>query len=192
MRSALAVLAAGAAILTAAAVSPVMAEDNQVHVLTVQLPGGGIEQIQYTGDVQPRVVLVPSPAMVAAPTIATDPFATLERISAMMDRQADAMLRQLPAMAATLMDPVPALPPGANGYSFVSTMSGNGVCMHSVRITYNGGAPKVVSNTSGDCGPDAAQRPSDVNTPSPAIRPASKTIEARAGGEPLRQVAWDR
>ena len=90
-----AVLAGGAAILAAGVVTPAVAGDSQVHVLTVQLPGGGVEQIQYTGDVAPRVVLVPASRMVAVPDGGTSIRSrTLERISALMDQQAAAMLRR--------------------------------------------------------------------------------------------------
>jgi hypothetical protein len=187
------VLAAAAAIVAASAVVPAMAEDGQVHVLTVQLPGGGIEQIRYTGDVPPRVAFVPTPAMVGTREMAADPFAALERIFAIMDRQADAMLRQVQSMVGGPAGMLPGLPPGANGYSFVSTMSGSGVCMRSVRITYSNGnaTPQVVSSTSGDCG-RGIQSPSEVTAPAPVVRPGSKTIEVKATGvEPFRQVAWN-
>ena len=46
------------------------------------------------------------------------------------------------------------LPPGTESYSMVSTWSGNGVCTQSVEITSpaNGGEPRVVSHSSGNCG----------------------------------------
>ena len=75
------VLSGGAAILAVGAVTPAMARDGQVHVLTVQMPGGGVEQIEYTGDVAPQVVFVPTSRMVAVPMMDVDPFATLNRIS---------------------------------------------------------------------------------------------------------------
>lgn len=188
------VLVCGAAALAAAVVTPALAGDGQIDVLSVQLPGGGVEQIQYTGDVAPRVVLVPAQSAVAMPMFAADPFATLDRISAMMDRQAAAMLQQVQAMTAAPIGAMPGLPPGASGYSFVSTMSGNGVCTRSVQITYNGAnaAPKMVSSTSGNCGPaHGAQAPTQANTP--AIRPTPNAIEARAtDGGAARQVAWNR
>src|ERR1700761_5839388 len=140
-------LAVGAAMLAAGAVTAAMAEDGRVHVLTVPLPGGGVEQIQYTGDVAPRVVFVPASRVAAVPMMDVDPFATLNRIAAMMDRQATAMLREVESMQGG--DMVPGVPRG-----FVSTMPGSGVCMRSVRITYNGGnAPaQGVSGSSRDCG----------------------------------------
>jgi hypothetical protein len=198
-----AVLAGGAAIMAAAVATPAVAEDSQVHVLTVQLPGGGVEQIQYTGDVAPQVVLVPAPRMVTGPVVAPlagiDPFVELERISALMDQQAAAMLRQVENLQGGM---IPRLPPGASGYSFVSTMSGNGACTRSVQITYSGSAaqPRMVFSTSGDCSPDRRQHaPTEVTVPAPFGRPNPKpgTIEVKGSGQrpdggTLRRVALAR
>jgi hypothetical protein len=172
-----------------------LAGDGQVHVLTVQLPGGGVEQIQYTGDVAPQVVFVPTSRMVAVPMMDVDPFATLNRISAMMDQQAAAMLREVESLQGDIL---PGLPRESSGYSFVSTMSGNGVCMRSVRITYNGGdaPPQMVSSSSGDCGSDHRQRaPSEVTVPAPVgprgTSPGVVEVKAR-DRETVRQLAWAR
>ena len=70
-------LAVGAAILAAGVVTPAMAGDGLVDVLTVQLLGGQVEQIEYTGEVAPQVVFVPTSRMVAVPMMDVDPFATL-------------------------------------------------------------------------------------------------------------------
>jgi hypothetical protein len=180
--------------LVIGAVTPAMAGDGRVHIMTVLLPGGGVEQIQYTGDVAPQVVFLPTSRMAAVPMMDVDPFATLSRIATMMDRQAEAMLREVENMQGQML---PALPRGGSGYSYVSTMSGSGVCTTSVRITYNGGntPPQVVSSSSGDCGPDRRQHaPSEVTVPAPAGRPSvPHTIEVRAKDrETSRQVAWSR
>jgi hypothetical protein len=188
-------LAGTAAILAAGVVTPAMAGDGQVHILTLQVPGGGVEQIEYTGDVAPRVVLMPASRMVAVPMMDVDPFATLNRISAMMDQQAAAMLREVEGLQG---DMLPGLPRGASGYSFVSTMSGTGVCTRSVRITCNGGnaPPRMVSSSSGDCGSDYRQQaPSEVTVPTPAGRPSAPpgTVEVKAKDrETVRQVALAR
>lgn len=143
------------------------AGDPGVKTLTIQLPGGGVEQISYTGDVAPQVVLAPPGAVdavaapmppalmpVALPFGPSDPFAALEQISATMDQQAAAMINAVNEMAAGA--PLPgALLPGANGYSFISSLSGGlgGGCMRSVEITMGAGqAPQVVSHSFGQCG----------------------------------------
>ncbi len=184
-----------AAILAAGVVTPAMAGDGQVHVLTLQMPGGGVEQIEYTGEVAPQVVFVPTSRMVAVPMMDVDPFATLSRISAMMDQQAAAMLREVESLQGGMF---PGLPRGASGYSFVSTMSGTGVCTRSVRITYNGGnaPPQMVSSSSGDCGSDHRQQvPSEVTVPVPSGPPSHSpgTVEVKAKDrEAVRQVALAR
>ncbi len=148
------------------------AGDPGFKTMTVQLPGGGIEQIEYTGNVAPQVILSPAspddadaaPMAVALPLGATDPFAALEQISAQMDQQAAAMINAVNAMAAgTMAQPgpmVPAsfgqLPPGSAGYSYIASMTGGagGACVQSLEITAmaNGQPPRVVSHASGDCG----------------------------------------
>ena len=66
-----------------------------------------------------------------------------------------------------------ALPPGSENYSFISTMSGSGVCSQSVEITSqgNGAAPKIVRHSSGDCGdatPGRGGAAGSVNLPNAA------------------------
>lgn len=154
-----AVLLAGIAAIGLAGLAE--AESPAVHTLTIHLPGGGIETIRYTGDVAPQVVLA-RPQMVAFapafPAFWADPvFARLERISAAMDRQMAGMMQQAemmnaqsPAQLSEAM--LQNAPTGGSSYSFVSTMSGNGVCMRSVQITRTPGSkPQVVSHTSGNC-----------------------------------------
>lgn len=169
------ILAIGAFVAAAGAVAPAMAQDSQVHVMAVQLPGGAIEHIQYVGDVPPRVVLMPAPTMVSVPMVAADPFAALVRISAMMNQQVDAMMRQ-----------------GA-----VSAAPGSGFCSHSTRITFQPGEakPTVVSTTSGDCGSDRGPgMPSGVTVPAPSAVPHTLEVNATApvtGTEPVK-VAWNK
>ena len=139
------------------------------HTLTVRLPGGGIERIVYTGDVAPRVVVAPAAAPVvwaAGPGFDDTAFAAMDQISAQMDREMAAMLRQADAIESTALagaGPLTAastadLPPGARSFSFVSTASGAGVCSRSVEITSTGDGrePRVVSHSSGSCGTSAA------------------------------------
>jgi hypothetical protein len=144
--------------------------------MAVQLPGGAIEHIQYVGDVPPRVILMPAPAMAAVPAMAADPFAALVRISAMMNQQVDAMMRQ----------------------ASVSPTPGSGFCSHTTRITFQPGEakPTVVSSTSGDCGSDRGPgTPSGVTVPAPSATPQRLEVNNVAapakGAEPV-QVAWNK
>ena len=156
------------------------AQDPNTHVMKVQMPGGGIAEIRYTGKVPPRVVFTSGPAALAAfdpfSSIAGpgSPFAMMERVSAEMDRQAAAILAQADNLAAQARSGSPQIlqtglgnmPPGSTGYSYVSTMSSNGVCTQSVEITSqgNGAPPKLVWHRSGNCGPGAGAT-APVNLP---------------------------
>ena len=103
--------------------------------MTVQLPGGSIAAIRYTGDVPPQVVLSPAPAEFGAPMPSSaffgpgSPFAMLDRMSAAMDREAASLMRQAemlanaPAFAGN--QPIEAtlrnVPTGTESYTMVST-----------------------------------------------------------------------
>lgn len=156
-----AVLAGAAAIATA---GTAIAAANHNRVMTIDLPDGSLARIEYQGDVAPKVTVEPAmrfaPVRFADPAI-TAPFALFDRIAADMDRQMDAMFRQvrmLEAAAArgTTLDRAAfgTLPAGTVSYRFVSTSTGNGTCSRSIQITSLGAdqQPKVVSSSSGDCG----------------------------------------
>lgn len=105
------------------------AGDSGLKTLSLQLSGGQVAQIEYSGPVQPQVVVAPlvpsgrampvalpvmadgaSPAVPPAqynPFAAPDPFAPLNQISAMMNQQAAAMMQAMQIM------PLPPLPAGA-------------------------------------------------------------------------------
>jgi hypothetical protein len=179
-----ALLAGATAVLLCGALNMAAAQ-SATHVLTVRLPGGAVEQIRYSGNVPPEVVVAPDAAPFAfgwpAAFFDPAPFATLDRISVEMDRQMAAMLRNANALAAESWSnprgateigsgPIPA---GSESYSFISTGSGNGMCGRSVQITSNGNGqkPHVVSRSWGNCGSSGpgvqssvppADQPSDV------------------------------
>jgi hypothetical protein len=144
-----------------------LAQTDQTRVMSVRLPDGSVAQIRYAGDVTPQVTFgdAPAPFVAWAPMpaffAAQSPFAMMERISAEMDREAEAMFRQGDALAASARSgqlseaAMRDLPAGGRSYSFISTMSGNGVCSQSVEITAqgNGAPPRIVRHSSGACGP---------------------------------------
>src|SRR5215472_7555412 len=106
MRNVRTAILAGAAAIAVAGLSGVaMARDLNTHVMTVEVPGGGVAEIRYSGDVPPQVVL--SPAPVGLGSLApfgsffgpASPFAELERISAAMDREAASLMRRAELLA---------------------------------------------------------------------------------------------
>lgn len=195
MRSVRNALLAGAAAIGIAGFSGLAAAQSPpTHVLNVALPDGGTAQIRYTGNVPPQVTFGGGPAALAdwagvSTMFGTDgPFAMLDRISTEMDRQAAAMFRQAATLNAQAQSgqpiaaAVPDLPVGSQSYSFVSEMTGNGVCSQSVEITATGnGAPKVVRQSSGNCGPapagGAAGAVALPAAPAPSARPDTLWIK---------------
>ena len=187
------------------------ARDLTPHVMTVQLPGGSVAEIRYTGEIPPQVVFSPLPKTLTefAPRSAffgpASPFATLDQISAAMDREAASLMRQaeMLANAPTFAPNGPIevalgnLPPGIKSYSMVSTWSGNGACTQSIEITStaNGAKPRVVSHSSGNCG-TASGSTGAVRTPTmPAPTHRPDIIETNAHGTPdypglVREAAW--
>lgn len=179
-----------AAIAVAGVTGLALAAGSSVHEMTVDMPGGGVAHIRYTGDVPPKVNFVRTSAggFAASPAVGffgeASPFAEMDRISALMDRQMAVMMQQARMMQQQTLQGAPlssaefkALPAGP-GYSFVSTLSGDGVCMKSVQITASGNeAPKVVSQTSGNCG---AEKPAS----------AAPVKAAPAQSAPLQTISY--
>lgn len=166
-------------------------KSTDTHVLVVRLPDGSLERIRYAGNRPPQVRIDgdPDPAPgLFDPFWPSAPFADLDRISAAMDREAAAMLQQ----ANSMMQASPGnlatvglgeLPAGAQGYSVVSTLSGDGVCTRSVRYFGAGsGKPRVEESTSGNCAPGkAASAPIPTKAPKPTFKPKpSGIIEVNA------------
>lgn len=193
MRTVRASLLAGiAAVAVAGYCGGAQAQTAQHHLMTVRLPGGGIEQIEYTGNTPPVVAVDTAPASVAAMFGPNSPFAEFDRISAEMDRQAAALFRETAALAAnpnlfteTALGNMPA---GGSSYTFVSTASGNGVCEQSIQVTRSGnGPPQVVRHSSGNCGPG---RGAGATIGLPNVQPAPRAphaIMTRAHPSPTRR-----
>jgi hypothetical protein len=183
------------------------AQSPGTHVLTIHLPGGGVEQIRYSGDVPPEVFLGTNPAL--SPAFGPEsPLAMFDRISAEMNQRAASLLQQAAAMTEQLpSDPdqliqadFSGLPPNGHSYSFVSTISARGICGRSVEITSsaNGGPPRVVSHSFGQCGGPQATAPGSVSVRSrPKHRPdtimvnaqSRQSVEAASSGT-VKEAAW--
>lgn len=166
----IALLTGAAAILLAGYAGMAEAQPPQTHVLTLRLPDGQIEQVRYAGDLPPIIVLAPDTA--AASFGPMSPLSALDQISAAMDRQAEVMLQNINALMAST----------ASGFGAMPAMSGPGVCMRSIQITYtgNGLAPHVVSQTSSECGSHQDDATPAVRREMPVPNHAPNVIEARA------------
>lgn len=197
MRISTSLILAGATVIGLAGLAPTIARELDTHTVTVRVPGGGVETIEYSGKVAPKVsfqanpVFGPVDSSFAAFTPAAFPsFAALDRISAAMDRQMDMMMHQAAMMTAMPQDQLynavmKGMPRGATSFSMVSESSNNGVCTHVTRITQGAGdaRPQVVSQTSGDCGQGAhsAAPASDpdmkqINYQAPVLRPVRSAL----------------
>jgi hypothetical protein len=130
--------------------------------MTVPLPDGSTAKIEYVGNVAPKVSVTPAP--LAGPFV---PFGLLDRSAFDMQRQIDAMMREVDAMTkAAPLAGVPGLnvaaygnaPAGAESVTVVSTSNGSKTCTRTTEITSQGQGkvPKVDTSESGDCGGGAA------------------------------------
>jgi hypothetical protein len=162
-------LAAGGAALAA----------GKLKTETVDLGNGSVAQIEYAGDIAPRVTVVPVQAQAVAEN---DPFMQMDRIFARMEAQRQQMMQQVAEMqrraAASGGQPGQVIvstnmPAGSNyHYTVVTSTSSNGKsCTQTVEYSSDGkGAePKITRASSGDC---EAVKPNDKPIPASAPVPA--------------------
>lgn len=184
----MAVLGAGATLLLAGAA---VAASNDMHVMKVALPDGSVAQISYRGDVAPKVLISGGPAERIAfdPFAAFDPapFAEMDRMSALMDRQAEAAMQQATAIeraAAAGHAPQMAaaggkVAPGMVSYSYVSTTTSEGGCTQTVEWRSDGTSaqPKMTKTSAGNCAATSGGEPAQpLKTAAPATpSPVPKT-----------------
>jgi hypothetical protein len=181
MRNATTVFLAGAAI--AGLTGLALAAGPAIHEMTVQGPDGAVAHVRYTGDVAPKVRFVQGPTDPFGVSFwgGASPFAELDRITALMDRQMAQMMYQArmiqqQSLGSPLSQAVlTGMPAGSASYSFISTTSGNGVCTRTTQITAspNGGKPQVVSQTSGNCGDGANQLKGKSSQPTSGLQTIS-------------------
>jgi hypothetical protein len=169
------ILAGGAALLLAGTAA---AAAEKLHTMNVAMPDGSVAQIEYTGDVAPKVSVLPVDAI---PVAFVDPFAELDRVTAYMEAQHRAMMQQVAAMekaAAAAGSGAPGqltlvgnLPAGAH-YTFVSTTTDANGCTQTVQYSSDGGSaqPKVTRTSAGNCDKAVSDAPvtaSAVKQPEP-------------------------
>ena len=204
LRTAL-IAGAASALLAGAA----LAAHDESKTMLVALPDGSVQHIQYRGDVAPRLVILPaaqSVSLLGAAFGPGSPFAEMERISAAMDAQAAAMMRQ----AATLQAPVPAAqgkgvtmtnaqgePVGVMHYSYVSSTTSADGCTQTVSYSSDdaaaSGEPRIIRTSSGDCGAGAnpVGRPGAV-TPTAAPAKPAPTVTPVSAAAPAAMPATSR
>ena len=174
---------AGAAALAIAAAATAAAAGgpSDRHEITIRLPGGGIERIEYTGKA-PQVVVDPAPFAwpwaVSEDFRASPAFAALDRMSADMDRQMAALFEQerdvfsaaFPGAPMTDEARLTHLPPGTISTSWFSASSGHGVCTRVTQISTPafGSKPHIVSRETGDCGSKSGETPG-IDSPDSGI-----------------------
>jgi hypothetical protein len=162
-------LAAGAgSMLFAGAVA---AQSLPAHTMTVQLPDGSAEQIQYEGNVAPQISFLPA-----------SPFAQIERLSLELNREADAMLSGMPILMPAMTVPgqliqidAGRLPPGTRAYGFLVNVTPGSICTRSIEITSSGrpgAVPHVVTQSSGGCRPATSAAVPEPEGSPPAMPPA--------------------
>ena len=140
----------GAAAIAGAAV----AASRGSHVMNVPLPDGSTARVEYVGEVAPKMTVVPVPAA---------PFGIFDHSMFDMQRQIDAMMRQIDVLARAPMAVAgtPGMnvaaygnaPAGSQSVTVVSTSNGSKTCTRTTEVTSQGAGkpPKVVTNVSGDC-----------------------------------------
>ena len=153
MRKSTIALMAGALALAGTAA---WAANDDVHHMTVRLADGSVANIEYTGDVAPKVSIVPQRSLADfAPGFM--PFVNFQQIDAMMDAQMRAMQRQINAMMA--------MPMGVNApieAAFGKMPAGSNFCAQSVRITTDAnGKQNIERKTAGNCGGGAVSAPAE-------------------------------
>jgi hypothetical protein len=142
----------GATAITGAAV----AASRDIRTLNVPLPDGSTARIEYVGNVPPKVSVTPAPiSQIFAP------FGLFDRSMFDMDRQIDAMMRQVEQISRQPTAGTPGMnvaaygnmPAGSSSVTVISTSDGSKTCTRTTEVTSQGAGkpPKVVSNVSGDC-----------------------------------------
>jgi hypothetical protein len=186
-----AIIAAGA---SAALAGAAIAARNDSKMMLIALPDGSVEHVRYEGDVAPEVMFVRDPAPAGMFTAAFgpgSPFVEMERISAVMEAHAQAMMRQAAAMQAQMpaangkgivMTNAAGQPVGVMHYSYVSSTTTADGCTQTVQYSSDGSnnQPKLIRTSTGSCGTAKAAPAITPTSAAPAPRPAPKITPTSA------------
>jgi len=164
------ILAGGAALLVAGTAAYAA---DQLHTLNVSLPDGSVAQIEYSGDVAPKVSVAPAEALPAA---YADPFAELDRMAAYMEAQHRAMMQQVAAMEQAAAQAGSGAPgqvtvvgdlPAGTHFTYVSSTTDANGCTQTVEYSSDGGSaqPKVTRTSAGSCDKATSDAPVPASAP---------------------------
>jgi hypothetical protein len=162
-----------AGVAAAALVGTAMAAAPKTHQLDVALPDGSVAHIEYVGEIAPKVRIAPrrfadGRAPWALPVMSYGGF---ERIIDEMNRRMDEMIRgahstvRQPTSTAPYVTSFGKVSPGETATTIVTVSNGTGSCTRTTHVESKGknGAPKVTSNVTGQCGPEAAAPSGSIN-----------------------------
>ncbi|WP_395330210.1 hypothetical protein WBP06_17255 [Novosphingobium sp. BL-8H] len=196
----------GAAALALLGAGVAEAATAKLHTMNVNAPDGSVVQVQYSGDVAPKVEVVPvDQAQAASMPVMANPFAEMDRISAIMDARMNAMMQQaamMQAHAAQMQQQAVArgdaqqatpglvmtgdMPKGAQVTYYSSSTDANG-CTRSVSYSSDGSgaAPKMTQAASDSC---EAASPSTKAIPAKAERPVERAVEQPRQAVPANTI----
>lgn len=142
-----------------------VAAGRNSHIMTVSLPDGSTARVEYVGDVSPTVTIEPSRFGAFDGWAPVPLFAGLGQMVDQMNRQAQAMVRDMEQVgrqsASGATAPFVAsfgnAPAGVTSTTIVSYSNGSSTCTRTTESVSQGPGkpPKVRSTVSGNCGPDA-------------------------------------
>ncbi|MCJ2179263.1 hypothetical protein [Novosphingobium album (ex Hu et al. 2023)] len=186
----------GAAALAVLGAGVAEAATAKFHTMKLDAPDGSVVEVHYTGDVAPKVQVVPADQVimpVAMAPVMADPFAEMARVSATMDAQMHAMMQRaalLQRQAAQMQQEAVAhgsdvqaapgftvagdMPKGMHVTYYSSSTDANG-CTRTVSYSSDGSgaAPKLTKASSDAC--DAAQ-PKMTAIPAKVEKPAAQPV----------------
>jgi len=124
-----------------------LAQSSALHYMSVALPDGGTAQIAYSGDIPPKVSFESDPFRAAS--YGPSSIAALDRISAAMDQEMNAVMNEAGFWDMPMPTPVQML------HADLRNAKRGSFCMESMSITRTNpnAAPKVVSHQYGNCAP---------------------------------------
>jgi len=164
------ILAGGAALLLAGSAAYAA---EKIHTMNVSLPDGSVAQIEYTGDVAPKVAIAPAQPVLA---VYADPFAEFDRMAAYMEAQHQAMMQQVQAMQQAAAKAGTAAPgqmtlvgnlPAGTQFSYVSSTTDEHGCTQTVEYSSDGSnaQPKVTRTSAGSCDNARSDAPVAASAP---------------------------